>query len=258
MTTRAPHGRNLLLKLLDFERSPGRYPVALREPRPLFDHIDSVMLIAAGRPVEGLRVAPANEHELNRAARFFVRTVMLRPGADPLTLLGLSPGFEPEQLREHYRLMIRLTHPDFVAQGERWPADAATRINLAKDLLSAPRKPTGHTAAPRASVDAAPVAMASAPMRPRPLLPKPATGAHDDTARAGGWSVRTKLAWIGMGVALMAGVLLLSGARSTDGFLDVRPVPPAQDLVAPPPRGTPALSPRAPPGVPLKEEVHEP
>lgn len=256
MTTRAPQGRNLLLKLLDFERSPGRYPVALREPRPLFDHIDSVMLIAAGRPVEGLRVAPANEHELHRAARFFVRTVMLRPGADPLTLLGLSPGFEPAQLREHYRLMIRLTHPDFVAQGERWPSDAATRINLAKDLLSAPQKPAGHTAPPRASVGVAFVAQANAPVRPRPLLPKPAV-AHDDTARASGWSVRAGLAWIGMGAVLMVGVFLLSGARSMDGFLDVRPVPPAQDL-APRPQGTPALSPHAPPGVPLKEEVHEP
>ena len=256
MMTRAPHERNLLLKLLDFERSPGRYPVALREPRPLFDHIGSVMLIAAGRPVEGLRVAPANEHELHRAARFFVRKVMLRPGADPLTLLGLSPGFEPAQLREHYRLMIRLTHPDFVAQGERWPADAATRINLAKDLLSAPRKPTDHTAAPWASLGAAPMAQSNAPMRPRPLLPKPAM-AHDDTARASGWSVRARLAWIGMGAALMAGVLLLSGARSMDGFLDARPASPAQDL-APLPAGSPASSPQTPPVVPLKEGMHEP
>lgn len=133
-----PHWSRLLPALLDFERSPGRYPVALREPRPLFEHIGSVMLLAAGRPVAGLPAVPVIGPELRRAARFFVRTVMLRPGSDPLTLLGLNPGFGPLQLREHYRLMIRLTHPDFKTAGEAWPADAATRINRANDLLSAP------------------------------------------------------------------------------------------------------------------------
>lgn len=124
--------------LLDFERAPGRYPVALREPRPLFVHIDSVILLASERPVAGLQATPATEQALRRAARYFVRTVMLRPGVDPFTLLGLRPGFKPAQLRKHYRLMIRLTHPDFSAHGDRWPADAATRINLARDRLCAP------------------------------------------------------------------------------------------------------------------------
>lgn len=131
-----PDGRRLLPALLAFERAPGRYAVARREPRPLFVHIDSVMRLAAGRPVEGLPVAAATNLELGRAARFFVRTVMLRPGSDPYTLLGLTPDFELAQLREHYRLMIRLTHPDFEATGERWPIGAATRVNLARDLLS--------------------------------------------------------------------------------------------------------------------------
>lgn len=151
----SPEWRRLLPALLDFERSPGRYPVVLREPRPLFEHIGSVMLLAAGRPVEGMPLAPPNEPELRRAARYFVRTVMLRPGADPFTLLGLRPGFDPAQLRAHYRLMIRLTHPDFGAAGERWPADAATRVNVARGLLSAPPQralsaataPTGAAAA---------------------------------------------------------------------------------------------------------------
>ncbi|QHE88551.1 J domain-containing protein [Hydrogenophaga sp. BPS33] len=239
MTARAPQGRNLLLKLLDFERSPGRYPVALREPRPLFDHVHSVMQLAAGRPVDGLRVAAANEHELQRAARFFVRTVLLRPGADPLTLLGLHPGFEPEQLREHYRLMIRLTHPDFVAQGERWPADAATRINLAKDMLSSPQMVAGHatTQAPAqmggapAWEPAARVARIKHPPRSRPMmLPKPgaSTAQQDPHARTAGWgpggssnddhwaaprrrwTLRAKLALIGMGALLMTGVLLFT------------------------------------------------
>lgn len=142
-----PDWSNVLPRLLDFERSPGLYRVVLREPRPLFEHIGGVMLLATGRPVASLPEATTNGHALRRAARFFVRTVMLRPGTDPFTLLGLRPDFEPAQLREHYRLMIRLTHPDFGAAAEGWPADAATRVNLAHDLLSSPEKRAAYAAA---------------------------------------------------------------------------------------------------------------
>jgi hypothetical protein len=136
--------RRLQPALLDFACAPGRYPVALREPGPLFAHIHSVILLASERPVVGLQGTPATEQALRRAARYFVRTVMLRPGADAFTLLGLRPGFEPAQLREHHRLMIRLTHPDFSAKGERWPADAAARVNLARARLSSPQQPSDH------------------------------------------------------------------------------------------------------------------
>lgn len=142
MSAAPADGRRLLPSLLAFERAPGRYAVARREPSALFVHIGSVMLLATGRPVAGLPAAASASVELRRAARFFVRTVMLRPGADPLTVLGLEPHFEPAQLRKHYRLMIRLTHPDFGAEGDPWPADAAARVNLAKDRLVSPgRRP---------------------------------------------------------------------------------------------------------------------
>lgn len=189
-----PNWSRLLPALLDFERSPGRFPVALREPRPLFEHIGSVMLIAAGRSLDGWPAAAGSRLELHRAARFFVRTVMLRPGSDPLTVLGLKADFEPAQLREHYRLMIRLTHPDFEVAGERWPADAATRVNLAHDLLS--RGSRSNPAAAKAA-------------RARPLLPGPA--ATHKPKRPRGWSPRARLALAGTGLVFMAGALLLVG-----------------------------------------------
>lgn len=120
--------------LADFETTPGRYPLALREPRLLFDEVLTVLQLAAGRQVAGMD--GLDEAALRRAARFFVRTALLRPDNDPLALLGLTPGFAPEALREHYRLLIRMTHPDFAVSGEdRWPADAAQRINTAHDAL---------------------------------------------------------------------------------------------------------------------------
>jgi hypothetical protein len=123
--------------LLDFQDRPGRHAVALREPRVLFERITDVLALASGRSVEGLPADPEAVDALRDAARFFVRTALLRPGADHFSLLGLSPGFDPATLREHYRMLIRMTHPDFAsAAGVAWPADAATRINLANDVLS--------------------------------------------------------------------------------------------------------------------------
>jgi hypothetical protein len=124
--------------LLDFEAFPGRYPLALREPRLLFDHGTEVLVLASGRPAEGLPQDEALQVQLRKAARFFVRTAMLRPGADHYTLLGLKPAFDSATLRDHYRMLMRLTHPDFSGGGRFWPADAATRINQANDVFSSP------------------------------------------------------------------------------------------------------------------------
>ena len=88
----APDWNRLLPTLLDFERSPGRYPVRLREPRPLFDGVGSVMLLASGRAVQGLPATPWNEAELRRAARYFVRTVMLTQRRRPLHPAGPDTG----------------------------------------------------------------------------------------------------------------------------------------------------------------------
>ncbi|WP_332742443.1 J domain-containing protein [Hydrogenophaga sp.] len=220
-----PNWSRLMPALLDFERAPGRYRVALREPRPLFEHIASVMLLAAGRPVAGLPATPTIGPELHRAARFFVRTVMLRPGSDPFTLLGLRPGFEPAQLRHHYRLMIRLTHPDFEVAGERWPADAATRINLAHDLLSSAQQ--------RADGTLSPTALAGGSMRPRPLLPRPAPSREKAGVR--GWSARARLALASTGALFMAGAYLLMGPRGHEGSLSVRRVSPDGKPASTPP-----------------------
>jgi len=122
--------------LLDFEAFPGRYALALREPRLLFDHGTAVLMLASGRAAEGLPQDDALQAQLRQAARFFVRTAMLRPGVDHYTLMGLTPAFEPATLREHYRMLMRLTHPDFSDGGRAWPGDAATRINQANDVLA--------------------------------------------------------------------------------------------------------------------------
>ena len=88
--------------LLDFEAFPGRYPLALRSPRLLFDHGTELLTLASGRVLEGLPDDAVLQARLRQAARFFVRTAMLRPGVDHYTLMGLTPAFELATLRAHY------------------------------------------------------------------------------------------------------------------------------------------------------------
>lgn len=241
MTPPPPDWSSLLPALLDFERSPGRYRVVLREPRPLFEHTLAVLQLAVGRAVDGLADLahePAQTDELKRAARFFVRTVLLRPGVDHYTLLGLAPGCEADELREHYRLMIRLTHPDFAAgSGEAWPADAATRINQANDVLSSFERRSDYNAAQASAQPVASAAGAAAagakvaqkkPAAPRsPVLTlRPKKDADAAAERTGPRVPRgVKIALASLGALGAATALLLNGPAGDSGSLAVRKLP---------------------------------
>ena len=161
--------RQLIGALSAFEALPGRYPLAMREPSILFHCIHDVLLLAAGRPVQGLALKSFDAPHVKRAACFFVRTAMLRYGVDHYTLLGLESGFHKDVLRDHYRMMIRLTHPDFVSAAGTWPVDAAMRVNLAHDVLSSVEQRTeydrmlGGIGKRRSFVAQKPVAMLSFP-----------------------------------------------------------------------------------------------
>lgn len=124
--------------LLDFEQAPGRYATGKNEPEVVFAHRLTVLQLAAGRQPAGvaqLSLHDTQEADLRRAARYFVRTVHLRPGADDHTVLGLTADCTEQAVREHYRLMIRMAHPDFAGDGP-WPPDTAARINRARGALA--------------------------------------------------------------------------------------------------------------------------
>ena len=242
MTPPPPDWSSLLPALLDFERSPGRYRVVLREPRPLFEHTLAVLQLAVGRSVDGLADLahePAQTDELKRAARFFVRTVLLRPGVDHYTLLGLAPGCEADELREHYRLMIRLTHPDFAAgSGEAWPADAATRINQANDVLSSFERRSDYNAAlasaqPVASASAGAAAASAKVAQKKPATPRsrvltlrPKKDADAAAERTGPRVPRgVKIALASLGALGAATALLMNGPAGDSGSLAVRKLP---------------------------------
>lgn len=123
--------------LLDYYSAPGKYQLSLRQPATLFASIRDILQIAAGRGVG----ANASDGTLREAASFFIRAALLYPGADHYAVMGFAFGTEPTDLKERYRLLMRLTHPDFAQEGTAtWPADAAVRVNRANEVLSSPMR----------------------------------------------------------------------------------------------------------------------
>ncbi len=234
--------------LLDFEAYPGRYPLALREPRLLFDHGTEVLTLASGRALEGLPQDAALEAQMRRAARFFVRIALLRPGVDHYTLLGVAPGFDAAVLREHYRMLIRLTHPDFAADGGEWPAGAATRINQANDVLSSPQRRQDYELAQPGGRQWAP--SVHAPVLPRPVPgPRPRAGRSRHRAVLAGGAIASVLAlggWLWSGtpdgdqgviVAQEGGAALPAPASA------LAPAPASAPAPVPAPRSAPVPAP---------------
>jgi hypothetical protein len=127
--------------LLEFHRTPGKYPLIRRQPSLLFASVKDVLQIASGRaPDADDLVAPAVH--VQKAAGFFIRSALLYPGADHYALLGLDASADAAAIKDRYRQMMRLMHPDFAdaPSGADWPADAATRVNQAYDILSSPSR----------------------------------------------------------------------------------------------------------------------
>ncbi|MDQ3776842.1 MAG: DnaJ domain-containing protein [Pseudomonadota bacterium] len=145
-------GRRALFSLaLDFYRQPLRHRGWVNAARPLPAGVgDLLASMAAGsgsleRRAASLGVTP---EELREAGRFFIRQVWLVEGADPYRTLGLAPGASLEQVRDHYRKLIRLYHPDRAGALGEWDTAYAARINRAYRLLRDPGTrpdPVGRT-----------------------------------------------------------------------------------------------------------------
>lgn len=185
--------------LTGFHERPGRYAVARREPTLLFDRPLDVLLLAADRAVPGLAGVPPPE-AARRSARFFVRTAMLRPGGSHYDVLGVTPQGDLAALREHYRLLIRLTHPDFAREDEPWPDDAAARVNRAYDVLSSPVKRAEYDAQRPSLAPPAPTVAVRAmpPRRKLPVSPRPSRrrrGAYASGALAVGALAALAMMW---------------------------------------------------------------
>lgn len=117
--------------LLEYYAVPGRFSLMLRQPSIAFQQLDKIILWAQGKVQEhGI----ASKEELQKASIFFVQRVCFRGENTHYDVLGLEREFSSEALRQRYRSLIGLTHPDKNISG--LPANAAVRINKAYDVLS--------------------------------------------------------------------------------------------------------------------------
>lgn len=115
-----------------------REPVRMAElrERPLPHDVGTLIRIAAGEAA-ALDAAEEGTGEpretLVEASVFFLQQVLFAPSANAYRTLGASPDAPQEQLREHYRWLMRWLHPDRNTDG--WEVVYADRVNAAWQLV---------------------------------------------------------------------------------------------------------------------------
>lgn len=214
--TAGPSAATLHAALLDYSKAPGRYQLSLRQPTTLFASIREILQIAAGR---GHR-SDASDATLRDAAAFFIRAALLYPGADHYALMGFASGMEPTDLKERYRLLMRLIHPDFAEAGPgSWPADAAVRVNRAYEVLSSPRLRREYDEQLASLKQKRSTGSTKAPIHTPVAVPH---RKHEPRLRVG-----KRAAWI-LGVSLTGmGVLILAPRKEPDHLVQRKATAPA-------------------------------
>ena len=120
-------------------RTPLAYQDRLSLAAALPEGMDRLLWLANGSPEAleaGVQQTGARPQELRDAARFCVQQLCFARNADPYRVLGVEPGAPPERIKEHYRLLMRLFHPDRAVGRETWTEHYASRVNEAWTALS--------------------------------------------------------------------------------------------------------------------------
>ena len=77
----------------------------------------------------------ASQAELKTAAMYFIERYAFKGSGDPYQTLGLSPLATESEVKTHYRLMIRLFHPDRTKVSLKRARDYAALINQAMSRI---------------------------------------------------------------------------------------------------------------------------
>jgi len=123
--------------LLWFQREPLRYRAEVRRrDRPPLDS-EVVLKLALGRPVElaDPMLSRLSSAAWREAAATYVRQVFFRPHATPYQTLGLAPGASAQAIKENFRLLMQLVHPDRQDARSLWPESFAAQANRAYGIL---------------------------------------------------------------------------------------------------------------------------
>jgi len=77
----------------------------------------------------------ATKTELKKAAIYFIELYAFKDHKDPYQILGLTPLTPQSEVKAHYRLMMRLFHPDRTTLSLKRARDYAAMINQALDMI---------------------------------------------------------------------------------------------------------------------------
>lgn len=139
MTERASAGRTARL-LLRYRRDPSWYrSEARRRDAPPLD-FDVVLKLAQGRDVEfgHTSLEGASPEALKDAATSYLLNVCFRRDASPYQTLGVDPDASADAIKERFRMLMLLVHPDRQGPGAPWPPECAAQANRAYALLRHP------------------------------------------------------------------------------------------------------------------------
>lgn len=139
-------GADCITLAIQFYREPSRFPDLVHGRNRLPTGITSLLQIAAGNRIkEELRaVRGISADELQQAALFFIEQVFLAHHANHYRTLGLEPGADISEIKEHHRLLMRLFHPDRQTTPDERIDAIATRINQAYNVLRSPHTRTTY------------------------------------------------------------------------------------------------------------------
>lgn len=140
---------DLLILALDYYRAPLSYPHLSSPDQPLPAHFDKLIGDFAGalspKSIETTaQKLGTSSDTVKGASLFFLRQVLMAPGSDHYRVLGLSPDASEETIRSHYKLLVRIFHPDRSDGDTERDAEYTARINGAYKVLRNPETRQGY------------------------------------------------------------------------------------------------------------------
>ncbi len=141
--------KDLFAFALNLYRAPLRYRPFIQKrnsvPPGFADFLD-VLSKREGHEVwiEYKGIQGATSQELREAGVFLVKRILFVDDADHYRLFGLESTATIQEIRERYRLLIGLFHPDRRSFGDDWNELYAPKINDAYNILKNPEKRRGY------------------------------------------------------------------------------------------------------------------
>ena len=178
----------------------------------------TLIKLAAGKPVDaqdgdgellsdGAAVAKRRE-----AAARFVSDVMLSSSSNYFTTLGVAPNADSAVIRDNFRRLMALVHPD--AQPVGFPPDAASRVNQAYAVLSESGSRAAYAARELGVSPFGPVVFNAEPAARRSVASAPDGVDRRPTGRLGTWlqtfRARQTLLWVAALLLLPLGAAMVS------------------------------------------------